>query len=297
MKYVTVGIEVEDDQAWIFQTRSFGRRPTAALESPLHVILQWVIEQLNFGCWEPRFDGNDEAVTLVLGKEAANSFDQPVLENAREYARRRHLAVNLAGLFAKAREAGASPEDAPMIDNARYSAVDHEPSPETIQEQIDAVHPANVWMNTEYYYALRFVHLLKKMREKMFVFSAPPIRGVLPEAISRLLAEATRGYLYGLNRSAVALCRTVLEAALQDRIDFEDLRRYQTRFPKKGELECLIDLGQEKHMFTKQAHRQAHEIRKFGNRVMHQGHGSEPNDNETWQTLQKIRFILEEVCT
>ena len=297
MKHVTIGFEMEDDEAWIFQTRSFGRRATYALESSLHLILQWSIEQLSFGCWEPRFDENDEAVTLVLGKEAANAFDQPVLEKAREYAGKRHFAVSLAGVFAEAREAGASPEDAPMIDNARCRAIDHEPSPETNPEQIDAVHPANVWINTEYYYALRFIHLLRTMREKMFVFSAPPIRRVLPESISRLLAEATRGYLYGLNRSAIALCRTVLEATLQDRIGFEDLRRYRSRFPEKGELECLIDLGQEKHMFTKQAHRHAHEIRKFGNRVMHQGQGSEPNDNETWQTLQKIRFILEEVCT
>ena len=88
-----------------------------------------------------------------------------------------------------------------------------------------------------------------------------------------------------------------MEAALGDRIDAAEFSVYRARFRNKGELQCLIDLGGKKRMFTDRARGQAHQIRKFGNDVMHPKHGREASDDETWQTLQKIRFILEELCT
>ena len=57
----------------------------------------------------------------------------------------------------------------------------------------------------------------------------------------------------------------------------------------------MIDLARKRRMFTKMACDQAHDIRKLGNDVMHEGH--EPSDVETWHALKKIRSILEELCT
>ncbi|MCI0630583.1 MAG: DUF4145 domain-containing protein [Phycisphaerales bacterium] len=160
---------------------------------------------------------------------------------------------------------------------------------------------ANARMNTEYYYAVSLIGLLKRIHEKMFVFTAPSILGRLSQATCEALGEATRAFLYGLNRSAVALSRTTLEAALKERIDLADLAKYRSLLAKvrkkpKGELQALIDLAGQKRLFTNQARRQAHNIRILGNETLHPTRGRDPTDDEAWRTLKDVRFVIEELA-
>jgi Domain of unknown function (DUF4145) len=296
MKKVKIGVEVIDEAAWIFMLRSFANQEHNALDAPLHVILRWVIEQISFGCWQPRFDEKGEAVTIVIGQEAAdNTFDDPIHESAGAYGIKRFHAIQIAGLFARARESGVPPDWEGMVEMQRNTAVSNPPSASTAPNQIDAVHPANSWVNTEFFYALQLVEVLRKLHGRMFAFSAPPMRGVLPEPIAQQLAEATRAHFYGLNRSAVAMSRAILEAALRSRIDYDSLNRHQSSSPGKGELQSMIDLASKKGMLTPHEHDRAHKIRKLGNELMHEG--LDPSDEKTAFALQAIRVVLQGLCT
>ncbi len=121
MKKSTFKIEIEGDRAWFCLQRSFGKPPDAK-DSPLHVLLRWIVEQLCFGHWEPRFDENDHGITLLIGKEATLEFKEPVEQSAEEYARSRLEAVEIGGLFARCREMGVDPRNAGLVEQVRQRA-------------------------------------------------------------------------------------------------------------------------------------------------------------------------------
>ena len=118
-----------------------------------------------------------------------------------------------------------------------------------------------------------------------------PLKGRLPESVSRLLGEATRAYLFALNGSCVSLCRALLEATLKERVDRTELLQamLQDRFgKKKGQLECLIDLGV--RSLGSDALEKAHRTRIAGNEAIH---GGEPPDGKAWAVLLDTREVLE----
>lgn len=270
-----MSIEVDGNGAWMFEARSCGELPT----TPLHEVLRWALQQLHFGCWRLESDDKGENVTLVLGKDAAIAFAEPVVETAIEHERRRNLALNFAGLFAQFREQGIDPEHAEMAESARLSASE------------------NAYMNTDFYYAFEFANILRRVRENTqntLLFINLPLRGRLPESVSRVMGEATRAYLFKLNRSCVCLCRALLEAALHEHVDMTELlqERLQERFrPKTGDLECLINVGVRR--LGAEALKKAHGIRKAGNDAMHLKEPSkEPSDEDAWAVLIDTRELL-----
>src|SRR5262245_48498842 len=147
-------IEIEGDTAWIFDIRSCGELPDA----PLYLVLRWILQQLHFGSWQLEIDAAGDAVTLVIGKDAAISFDKPVADTAVQYAQARQRAVILARLFATGREEGVEPEHAALAEQVRVSATE------------------NGYMNTEFHYAFHLTGILERIRDHTFVFSSPPIK-------------------------------------------------------------------------------------------------------------------------
>jgi hypothetical protein len=268
-----VSIEVDDNGVWIFEVRSCGELPDA----PLDDVLRWALQQLHFGCWRLETDDKGKNVTLVLGKDAAMVFPEPVVETAIEHKRRRDLALNFAGLFAQYREQGIEPAFEEMAETARVTASE------------------NAYMNTDFYYAFELAGILGRIRENTFLFRNLPLRGRLPEPVSRLMGEATRAYLFKLNRSCVSLCRALLEAALKERVDRTELLQamLQDRFGKKqGRLECLINLGM--RSLGRDVLEKAHRIRMAGNDAMHD---TEPSDDQAWAVLLDTREVLERLLT
>ena len=248
----------------MFESRSCRELPDA----PLGQVLRWVVEQLHFGWWRLETNETGENVSLFVGKAAAFQLPEPVMDLAVEHKRRRNLALNFAGLFAQYREEGVEPSAEEMTEVARLTATE------------------NAYMNTDFYYALELTHVLERIREKTFLLANVPMRGQLPEDVLKLMGEATRAYLFKLNRSCVSLCRALLEASLDDLVEKSELlsQRWRT---KKGELECLIDLGVAP--LGPRALATAHRIRKAGNDAMH---GDGPPDETAWGVLLDTRELL-----
>jgi hypothetical protein len=100
---VTVRVEQKDDTFWPYVQRSAGELPA----TPLHGVVKWILEQMNFGNLQTERDSRGDVVSLTIGKAAATELvsDDEALENAK----RRLLAVNAAGLFAQSRESGIAP--------------------------------------------------------------------------------------------------------------------------------------------------------------------------------------------
>lgn len=226
---VSVHVEIEDGRAWTYAQREIGDISS----EPLHSMLRWVLEQINFGCYSLGFDESGAAVSLTLGRSAARELPDPLMENALEEGKTRVLAVNIAGLFAVAREAGIGKGHESVTETVRFQAKD------------DFEKYAGVWMNTELHYAFQFVDLLSRIQGKTFEVSSPPIKGVLSKRVSELLGEATRAHLYNLNSSSVAMCRALLEKSLKDCVDENDVSQ-EMMATHRGEFESLINVAKRK---------------------------------------------------
>ena len=189
--------------------------------APLHSVLRWVLNQLNYGCVTYVGEGGEPpAHTLVLGRDgAAYSSAEAVVEEVQ----RRALAVSLAGIFATSRERGIEPEHQPLA------------------EKVVRLANENGKANTALHYAYKLVDILEHISKRTFVFDAPPIVGRAEPGTLDLLQEATRCYLFGLHRACVAICRTVLEDSLKRRIPKSKVLEERLRGGEVGELELLIN--------------------------------------------------------
>src|ERR1017187_1042678 len=103
---IPVHAERGDDGFWTYLRRSAGELPGTAL----HGMLEWVLEQLNFGNFKPERDSRGDVVSVTIGKAAARGAVSD--DEAIEKAERRLLAVNGAGILAQCRESGIEPEHA-----------------------------------------------------------------------------------------------------------------------------------------------------------------------------------------
>jgi hypothetical protein len=256
-KTVKFGVEVVDHRVWGFVSPSCGD-PS---ETPVNEVLRWILEQLNFGNCEYSQDGNGRVTSLTIGSDAADDADTVTVEEVADYVRSRLQAVNVAGVFARGREEGLRPEASNIAETVRMTATDA------------------AYNNTEKHYAFEFFDILARIRASTFIFTSPPIHGTAAPAVVALLREA--------------LCRALLEAALRDRVNPSELlsERWRT---KKGELECLINIGTRRRILTPKLSEQAHAIRKAGNQALH---GKEPADAAAWGVLLDTRAVVEVLCS
>src|SRR6266542_4199091 len=97
------GIEIDDEGAWIYGVRSFGESP----DTPLHVQLQWILEQIHYDCVTVDDDEAGIPVTITLGRGASLVTNPPMtMDQAKKHAERCDVGLSLAALFAKGREEG-----------------------------------------------------------------------------------------------------------------------------------------------------------------------------------------------
>ena len=197
-------------------------------------------------------------------------------KEASEEAQRRSLAVNFAGIFAKARERGVEPEYEELVEKATRQTTE------------------NGKMNTEFHYAYELVKILELISNKTFVFEAPPIMGKAASQTLDLLQEATRCYLFGLHRACVAVCRTVLEDSLKQRVPPSSLMEEAMQGGEAGALKRLINAAVRARVLPKDLSDKAHNIRKQANDVLHQADRNVP---DSWNLLLDTRTIVEEVHT
>jgi hypothetical protein len=152
----------------------------------------------------------------------------------------------------------------------------------------EAVKPAG-HDNTNLHYALQLTDVLERISRVSFVFDSPGIKTRADPGVIQLLREATRAYLFGLNRSCLCVCRALLEAALRDGVSNRELLEERNAAGKKGELECLIAIAAERGRLPSHLLARAHAVRRAGNRALH---GTRPNDDAAWELLQDTRTII-----
>ena len=190
-------------------------------QAPLYSVLRWILDHLNAGCASFIGEGDDQlAHSVVLGQMASSEASSA--EEAVKEVTQRHLAVNFAGVFATARERGVEPEYEDLAEKAKLLAT------------------VNAKMNTDFHYAYQLVDILERISNKTSVLDAPPIVGRAGPQTMDLLQEATRCYLFGLHRACVAVCRTVLEDSLKQRVPAQSLLEEGMQSGKAGDLERLI---------------------------------------------------------
>ena len=190
-------------------------------QAPLHSVLRWILNQLNYGCVTYIGEGGEPpAHTVVLGREAANYLSA---EEAVAEVQKRALAVSMAGVFATARERGVEPEH------------------EALAEEVVRLANENGKANTALHYAYKLVDILERISKRTWVFDAPPIVGRAEPQTLDLLQEATRCYLFGLHRACVAICRAVLEDSLKQRVPKLKVVEEGMQRGDAGELERLIN--------------------------------------------------------
>lgn len=268
-------IEVHDGVPWIFQNRSCGELPNDSLPD----VLVWILEQLNFGHFSVESDAAGDGVSLTLGQAAA--FVKPLkLDSANEFAEARNRSVLVAGLFANARERGVEPQYSGLSERANAAARNSAPGR----------------MNTDFHYAFELALILKRIAGATFLFEAPPILGRADSKLVDMLGEASRCLFFGLYRSSVSICRAVMEAALESRVDGDELRREmgttKSNGTKPGKIEALIRIATRQGYLTQPLGEAAHFVRKSGNDAIH---GAQLDEQKSWSVLDRTRHIVEHI--
>jgi hypothetical protein len=258
---VTVHVERTNQGFWTYLRRSAGELPVA----PVHSILGWVLEQLNFGHFEKQEDSSGDVVSMTIGRAAARA---PSGDAAIENAQTRLFAVNLNGLTAKARESGVAPE---------YAHV----SKMVTQHSTDWGH-----RNTEFHYAFELVKVLARLNKKTFNLEAPPITGLAAASVVSYLSESTRCWLYGFHGASVALSRACLEEALKTRLLGQDERQYSPT------LESLIDRARQRRLLDDCMAGAADMVRVIGNKFLH---GQSISEKESREVLDSTRSLVEQI--
>jgi len=258
----TLHAERTDDGFWIYLRRSGGELPG----TPLHSMLEWVLEQLNFGNFQTERDSRGDVVSVTIGKAAAREFVSD--DEAIEKAKRRVLAVDCAGIMAQCRESGIPPAHAHLSKIVTQQSTD--------------------WSrrNTEFHYAFELVKVLARLNKKTFNLDAPPITGLAPASVVSYLRESTRCWLYGFHGASVALSRACLEDALKARLPAG------SRVASSPQLEPLIDAARRCGLLDDCMVEVAHTVRKAANRFLH---GRNITEMESRETLDSTRSIVEQL--
>jgi hypothetical protein len=245
-------------------------------DAGINEVLRWVLEQLNFGQYIRACDSEGRLTSLTFGLPAAADPENLTPEEYSEQLRSRLTSVNLAGIFARAREEGVSPKDFDLSETVRLTATD------------------GAYHNTEMYYAFQLLEVLAGIRESTFVFATPPIGGIAKPEVGAILREATRAYLFKQMRSCVTLCRALVEAALKSRVAKEEVDAENRRTGDyMGGLERSIGIAVDRGILSAEMGDQAHSIRRFGNKVLHDAR--EPESERVWAALLDTRAIVEAV--
>ena len=245
-------------------------------EQDFCLALAWIVQQLHLGIFEVQEVEAGEVVSVLIGRGASLAFkDQPsqeVISSVNGLVERRTLSVQIAGLFAQARENGIEPK--------------HEKIAEAATEAIKAKIGAAI--NTELHYAFQLVGILQRIRKRCLDLDSPPILGNAPLRVVNLLGEATRCHLYGFHQACVAICRACLENSLKKRVSKSELK-HELQTQGHGELKCLVSAAFRLGLLDSSHQAKANVVRERGNAVLH----SKRNPGEdSWDILQDTRRVV-----
>lgn len=271
----TIGVEPYKGGFWSYYQRSAGQLPM----TPLHDILKWILQQINLGHFDLKPDASGDIVTIVIGQEAPAAAAD--LQEAAQDSYKLHLALNIAGLIADAREKGSTPRTLELEERAWSEANE------------------NALRRIEIHYGMELCRLLGRISKKLRVLELLPLVDNAPEPTKDYIAEATRCYLLRLDKACIALCRACLEETLKSVLTpemknawREEINRNKSISQSPNPMKALIDVCDRYGILGKHV-TDAHYIRDKGNKVLHMQPNLEGDDKDpAGKALQKTRSIL-----
>ncbi len=71
---ISVYAEGKDGRFWTYVRRSAGELPA----TPLHGVMEWILEQLNFGNFETERDSRGDVVSVTIGRAVPRRLSLPM---------------------------------------------------------------------------------------------------------------------------------------------------------------------------------------------------------------------------
>ena len=262
--------ELEEGGNWTYLEHDAGVRPKEPVSIPnLVKTLKWVVQQLDLGWFAVGEDG-EEDMSLVLGRRVAVDYrasEATVLK----FANDRWDAVVYSGVVAEARESGWSRKAADIYDD--------------VSNQLTPQNRAAIRMNAGFHYAYELVDALERTVKRSLALEILPVSENAPMEVRRYMKEATRAYLYGLDRASVALCRACVEAALRAKLSALGMMENEAPL----ELEQMISRASRSPLrLGGPLIMAAHEVRLHGNAVMHFRRDSEVKAKEMVDRMRTV---------
>jgi len=271
---------IEPSGKGFWSYRAFRRSAGASQDTPIHERLKWILEQINLGHVVATVEENGDVVALTIGKGAP--LKAAGADEAADLAGKALVGLDLVGLFAESREKGTSPTTHAFEKSAWESSSEH------------------MRWRIEIHYGLILCELLGRVSEKLPKLGLLPILENAPERTLNFLAEATRCYLFKLDRACIALCRACLEDALNailtPRLNDDWMREMEKnkrtcRNPQS--MRALIEVCLRDGVL-RDLKQDAHYVRKAANKILHMKLGpSEPqNEDVAGNVLNKTRMLI-----
>jgi len=110
------------------------------------------------------------------------------------------------------------------------------------------------------YYSYQLVTRLEQIAERASALDPIQLR-VTSDAVKDLFQAAHEVYLYGFDVACIALCRSLIDHALKDRLSVPPHERPALR--------SLIDRARRRNLLDESGHHSAEEVEEAGNKAMH----------------------------
>ena len=214
-----------------------------------------------FGHYVPVPEPDGSVTSLMTGQFALHESES--MEDFGQYISRALKAVNIAGLFAQARERGIPPQLANFSKRISQEATE------------------GARLFAEFHYAFELTKILARIEKKNFKLKDLPI-DLAPESVQAYLGESSRLWLDGLHGASVVLSRASLELSLRARLEGKS--------DAVDCLEALIDKGPENGLLALSDHKIAHTIRRGANAVLH---GDSVTELQSREALEGVRTLVE----
>ena len=161
------------------------------------------------------------------------------------------------------------------------------------EEVAEKDRPGSALVYTAQKYSREMIALFPRMIRRANLLRILRVSQKAPEHVICYLKEGSRCYIYGHFVASLVLCRSAIEAAVEDRLRRmgygEELDQIE-----EHKMWSLIEMAREKGLLDNKWYKDADTVRSLGNRAAHaETVGEIPRENECRQAFDLTRKFLE----
>ena len=135
--------------------------------------------------------------------------------------------------------------------------------------------------------------------ERVKKLEIPILNRPIPIQYKGFIQEANKCYIYGFHRGCIAICRTIIETAIEAALRKKRRNIYEINKMKseEGLLSFIINEARRAGKLDQEAANKAHEIRKMANRYIHGNIPAEHRnlEEDSYKAITFVGKILEHV--